>query len=363
LNRSKLILMEGLPSTGKSTNSGILLSQLERNGYKARWVHEVARPHPTLFFHEAYLEEKEYSDFIARYPQSALILNKLIKRSEKSIGFDLLDVEWNYLEQLGNSAFNDLKQHDVWNFSLDRYMDVAVEKWGYFVNKQMESEDIVILDSSIFQFQLFSFILADAPFALLKSFIETLYGIISPLHPSLVYLYRENTEDTIDYLVEDRGISHLEYIWERDKHQAYYRNRPVGAEGFKMFLRDYGKYAKMLFDSAPSPKLSLEITEGKWGDYVDQLLNFMNLSKVEPPTAQYPSGKYYNEELKQSVEIINDQFLTPDGGRKRLIPKSDTIFYLNDLPVLIRVDNNTIIIEGEQVCEKWTTKGTVFTKG
>lgn len=35
-NQSRLILMEGLPSTGKSTNAGILFRQLERNGKNAR---------------------------------------------------------------------------------------------------------------------------------------------------------------------------------------------------------------------------------------------------------------------------------------------------------------------------------------
>jgi hypothetical protein len=174
--------MEGLPSTGKSTNSGILLTQFERNGYKARWVHEVARPHPTLFFNEAYLEEVEYIDFITRHPHSSLILNKLIMKRNNSYGVDLLEVEWNYSEELGARACNDLKQYDVWNFTVDRYMKIAVEKWEHFVKGKIDSDEIVILDSSIFQFQIYSLLLANVPFNQLKSFIESLYAIISPLN-------------------------------------------------------------------------------------------------------------------------------------------------------------------------------------
>ncbi|WP_248565552.1 hypothetical protein [Paenibacillus sp. L3-i20] len=29
-------------------------------------------------------------------------------------------------------------------------------------------------------------------------------------------------------------------------------------------------------------------------------------------------------------------------------------------PVLFRYEGNTIIIDGEQLCDKWTTKGTIF---
>jgi hypothetical protein len=177
-----------------------------------------------------------------------------------------------------------------------------------------------------------------------------------------VYLYRENTEDTINYLIKDRGVTFLDRIWERDKNHPYYSNRPIGADGYKMFLKDYGNYARILFDSAPLPKLSIEISEGNWLEYEHKMLKFFNMSYIEPPMALYPNGKYINQELNQCIEIVNEYLITPNGGRKRLSPKSQNEFYLNDIPVFIRVDNNTIIIEGEQLCDKWTTNGTRFTK-
>jgi hypothetical protein len=43
-------------------------------------------------------------------------------------------------------AILNLKQYDVWNYSIDRYMEVALEKWKSFVDEQMTSDEIVILD-------------------------------------------------------------------------------------------------------------------------------------------------------------------------------------------------------------------------
>ncbi|SFL56927.1 hypothetical protein SAMN03159341_107174 [Paenibacillus sp. 1_12] len=227
----------------------------------------------------------------------------------------MLELEWNYFEVLGDYTFNELKQYDVWNFTMERYMKVTLEKWEDFVHKQNQFNEIVILDSSIFQFQIYSLILAGASFAQLKAFVETLFEIISPLNPSLVYLYRENTDDTIEYLEKNRGLHFLERIWDRDKNKPYYNDRPVGAEGYRMFLRDYGKYAKLLFDAAPIPKLCLEITDGKWGEYVELLLKFVNLSYVDLAEKEYPTGRYYNIELNQYIEIFNDYCLTPNGGK------------------------------------------------
>jgi hypothetical protein len=359
---SKLIFMEGLPSTGKSTNSGILLSQLERNGINARWIHEVSRPHPTLFFYEACLEENEYRKLLEKYPCSEKLLNQLKTRRNGTIVFDLLEIEWNYLHLLDKEVVDEIKSYDVWNFSIDQYIDVALEKWRKFVERQMQLDEVIILDSSIFQFQIYTFVLADVPFTKLDTFIKKIYEIVSPLNPSLVYLYRENTEDTIDYLIKDRGLSFLERIWERDREQPYYQNCPAGAEGYKMFLKDYGKYAKLLFDTFPFSKLRLEISEGNWNEYVKELLKFYHLDDIASPTFPFPNGRYFNEKLGKSIEINYEICLTPDGGKKKLFAKSEYEFYINDLPVILRYSNDCLVIEGEQLCDRWTTTGTIFTK-
>jgi hypothetical protein len=358
--KSKLIFMEGLPSTGKSTNSSILLSQLNRNRKNARWIHEVSRPHPTLFFDEARLDNQEYRLLLDKYPKYKLLLDQLKTKRNQSIVFDLLDLEWNYSHLLNREVIDDIRQYDVWNFSIDKYVDVALEKWNDFVEELRPKDEIIILDSSIFQFQIYTLILAGESFQRLKSFIDTIYEIVSPLNPSLVYLYRENTDDTINYLIRDRGISFLERIWERDKEQPYYLNRPTGSAGYSLFLKDYAKYAKSLFDAFPFPKLLLEISKGRWGEYVEQLMNFFNLNYIESPKVQFPNGSYYNEHLKETLVISNEKCLAPGGGEKRLFAKSDTEFYFYDIPVILRVLNDCIVIEGEQLCERWTTTGTVF---
>lgn len=359
---SKLIFMEGLPSTGKSTNSGILLSQLNRNVINARWIHEVSRPHPTLFFYEACIEESEYHKLLEKYPSSEKLLTRLKTRRNQTIVFDLLEIEWNYFHLLDKEVVDEIKGYDVWNFSIDQYIDVALEKWEKFVEKQIQLDEVIILDSSIFQFQIYTFVLAEVPFAKLETFINKIYEIVSPLNPSLVYLYRENTEDTIDYLIKDRGLSFLERIWERDREQPYYQNRPAGAEGYKMFLNDYGKCAKSLYDTFPFSKLLLEISEGNWNEYVKELLKFYHLDDIASPTFPFPNGRYFNEELGKSIEISNEICLTPDGGQKKLLAKSENEFYINDLPVILRYSNDCLVIEGEQLCDRWTTTGTIFEK-
>ena len=56
---NRVILLEGLPGTGKTANSYRLFEQLVRNGCDVYWLHEVSQPHPTLFFSESCLTKEE----------------------------------------------------------------------------------------------------------------------------------------------------------------------------------------------------------------------------------------------------------------------------------------------------------------
>lgn len=60
-------MLECMPSTGKTTNSRFIHIQLERNKFKAEWIHEVAMPHPVLFSDEVGMSYDEYDKFITFY--------------------------------------------------------------------------------------------------------------------------------------------------------------------------------------------------------------------------------------------------------------------------------------------------------
>ena len=71
-------MLEGLPGTGKSTNSFKLYEQLILGGKKVRWIHEVSQPHPVLFFTESCMTKEEYRDFKKKYPEVAELLDEVV---------------------------------------------------------------------------------------------------------------------------------------------------------------------------------------------------------------------------------------------------------------------------------------------
>ena len=361
---TRLIMLEGLPSTGKSTNSDFLRMQFERNGKKVKWIHEVARPHPTLCFSQACLSRNEYEDLLKVYPESERVLNSIAEFRKNTIGIDLLEIEWNYASLIGDSVFDAIKEFDVWNFSLEKYEEATFEKWEYFSETAMSDKDsIYILDSSIFQAQIFSFLWDNVPYERLERFVNKLCDIVKRLNPSLIYFYRENTENTISYLEKDRGTQWLTNIWERDKIRPYYKDKPKGAEGFKHFLRDYANFAKLLFTSIDCRKISVEISKLAWANYENKMLSFLELDNIPSPNFLPPNGVYRNEELNFEIIVDGLMIVDPDGSDKKLTPKTANEFYVERLPMILRFENSEqLIMSGLQICARWSNTGMVYKK-
>lgn len=360
-----IVFLEGLPGAGKSTNSGLLYRQFEKNGISSSCVHEMLRLHPVLFFNEAFLTKREYEEWCKQYDPGR-IMDTIAKHHESTVGIDLLEVEWHYQDLFSGEAIFKLKEKDAWNFSLNRYVEAALEKWrGFAQEAAKQPEKVYILDSCIFQYQIFSFQLPAAPKEELFAFIRTLWDIVRELDPHLVYLYRESIEDQFEHIKKVRGDQFFQSIWERDRHNPYYTNRTYSVESYYEFLRDYDQIVRELFKEAPCPKLSLEITEGEWDKYKAELLQFLKINDYPEPNFAFPCGTFRNVELGISMKIEEHkggyQLIDPTGVSRLLYASTETEWYVQDYPVILILNNeNKIVIGGGNLTNRWTESGLVF---
>jgi hypothetical protein len=360
-----IIFLEGLPGTGKSTNSGLLYRQLERNGLSTKWIHEMMRPHPVLYFFEACLTNHEYDQWCKKYDPGR-IMSTIARQFESTVGIDLLEIDWHYKSLYSAEAIKELKGKDVWNFSPSRYKEVALEKWRAFAQEVRKNPArIYILDSCIFQYQIFSFQLVDTPDEELFVFIREIWYIFKELNPYLIYLYRESVDDQIEFIRKVRGEQFFQTIWERDKDNPYYKNRPYGIEAYYEFLRDYDQKVSELFKEAPCPKLSIEITDGKWDKYEADLLQFLNIEFHQEPNFRFTSGIFRNDVIDVSFKIQEHaggyQLIDPYGVKRQLYGRSNKEWYIQDYPVTLMLnDKDQIVIAGENLTNRWTESGLIF---
>ncbi|MBO4887193.1 MAG: hypothetical protein J5589_02625 [Firmicutes bacterium] len=362
-------MLEGLPGTGKSTNSYKLYEQMIRNGKNVHWLHEVSQPHPTLFFTESCLSKEEYHGFIVKYPEIAGIINEIAQVRKTTVGIDYEAVLRKCQKLCFNNPketqwFQELMKYDAFPTSLDRYEIQALEKWEAFAKKAAQDEGTVyILDSCIFQYQIFTYLLKDAGYDRLSAFVQKILACLSPLDPLLIYLYRENTEDSIAYLQNQRGMKDLEHTWERDKEEPYYTHKQKDVTAFYDFLKDYTDYAARLFDELKCDKKKVEISENNWKAYEDEMLKWLQLDRKEAPAYNALSGRYVNSEYGFSFTIENMEMTDPEGITRHLSPRSQTEFYVEGLPTILEFfDEKHIRLHGQQIIPQWTETGMIYEK-
>ncbi len=362
--KNRLIILEGLPGTGKSTNSFKLYEQLIFNGKKADWIHEVSQPHPVLFFTESCMTKEEYRNFKAKYPEVAELLDEVAEFRETTVGIDQDAVSRRWKDAGEQAWYQELLQYDAFPTELDRYELQALEKWVAFAKKAAEEEDtIFILDSSLFQYQIFTYLLKAAPYDRLEAFVRKIAECIKPLAPLLIYLYREHTEDSIAYMREQRGEQNLVSTWERDQGELYYQNKQKDVTAFYDFLKDYAADAEALFEVLQFDKRKIEISQNDWKAYEDEMLGLLEISRVEIPAYKAPNGTFVNADLGISFTIRDNVLKDPEGVQRHLESRSPNEFFVEGIPTILQFfREDSIRLLGRQIIPQWTETGTVYTK-
>lgn len=362
--RNRLVLLEGLPGTGKSTNSFKLYEQLVRNGKKVHWIHEVSQPHPVLFFTESCMTKEEYRDFKKKYPEVAELLDELAEVRKTTVGIDQENVSRRREDAPKAGWYQDLLRYDAFPASLDRYELQALEKWEAFAMNAVRDEDtIFILDSSLFQYQIFTYLLKAEAYERLEAFVRKIEECIKQLNPLLIYLYRENTEDSIEYLKTQRGEQDLVSMWERDKGEPYYQSKQKDASAFCDFLKDYAAFAEGLFETLKFDKRKIEISENNWRSYEDEMLGLLGIDRVEIPAYKAIEGTYVNPEHGFSFTIRDNVMKDPEGVQRHLSPRSQDEFFVEGIPTILQFfGERSIRLWGQQIIPQWTETGTIYTR-
>ncbi|MBO4637348.1 MAG: hypothetical protein J5685_09410 [Clostridiales bacterium] len=365
----RLIILEGLPGTGKSTDSHLLYRQLIRSGKKVRWIHEVSQPHPAVFFTESCFSKDEYRCFVKEHPDVADILETAAEVRRTTVGIDQETVlrkcrERGDEDPEGSEWYRELLKYDAFPSSLDRYEAQALEKWDAFAKIAAQDEDTVfILDSSIFQYQIFTYLLKAEPYERVCALVKKVMECLKPLDPFLIYLYRKDTDDSIAFLKNQRGIGDLEHMWERDKNEPYYCSKQNDVTAFFDFLIDYADYASRLFDELDCGKIKIDISGNDWRSYEDRILGCFDIGRMEAPSYKAADGTYVNAGHDISFTIADGRMTDPEGVCRSLSPLSANEFFVEGLPTILEFfDDRHIRLHGQQIIPQWTETGMIYEK-
>ena len=170
----KLIIIEGLPCSGKSTAAKHIADAL---GMK--YFDEGSGCHPADYEFHAFLSNTELSELSADEQADVLSCSE-----KKSFGFIVP------LDKFSGDLFDKLLKHKIYDFlPWKAEKPVMLDKWQDFAGKALASPDRYVFNCVFLQNPMCETMMRFGFEEILSQhFISEIYSIIQPLEPYIVYL-------------------------------------------------------------------------------------------------------------------------------------------------------------------------------
>lgn len=208
--RPQLILVEGLPGSGKSTVAQLVQEVLQEMNISNQLVLEGDLDHPADYDGTAYYSVEQYEQLIHEQPQYADLLQAYSLHRE-----DGVLVFYRKLKNQAGNAFpddlvNQIFEHDIYELLLHQNRRLITEKWQHFADQAALEEKTWVFECCFMQNPItIGKVLYAASDTAVTSYVNQLARIVEPLHPLLIYVEQEDVGCSFRKAADERPLEWL----------------------------------------------------------------------------------------------------------------------------------------------------------
>ena len=236
---TKLILIEGLPGSGKSTTAQLVHEILTENNLRAQLFLEGNLDHPADYDGVAYLDEVEYDDLLSDYEEFRDLLSPYTWNQGNSYFVEYRKLINEHSSSIPNEMLDTLVKHDVYELPLDRNRELITAKWKQFAERALNGADLYIFDCCFIQNPVtMGMIKHDAAKEDITNYVVELAAILEALNPLLIYVDQNDLEYSFGKAVEERPQEWSEGFVDYYTKQAFGKKQGyTGLEGTLQVLK------------------------------------------------------------------------------------------------------------------------------
>jgi hypothetical protein len=285
---TRMILVEGVPFTGKSTTSEYVATQLDLNGHSAHWV-----PEGMMLQHY--------------FPHALEVLKR-----QQTVSETLLWAEW-----------------------------------SAFVETVLAARTIFVVDSSLSYAAVYPLLMEDRPVQAIHAELSHIAELCARLQPRVIHLMGD-VEHLVPTSIVERGEGWREHLVGQAEASPYQQTRGrSGVAGATSFLHDAQLLLRAILAHSDWSTLTLDVTAPDWAAHQRAILAFLRLDEIpvdRPALAhsvlQSYIGTYVTDDSERSDSLLSVRLehdtLTLHGSGMRygtLVPVSVTRFHLQATPL------------------------------
>jgi hypothetical protein len=285
--KTKLILLEGNPFTGKSTLSEHIAQQLALNGHAAQWVSEGAM-------------------FVEHFPQSLALMDE---------------------------------SHPVPD-------EVLWAEWTAFAETVERSPAIYVVDAAVSYAAVLPLLIEDEPPAAIRAVVKRVGELLAPFEPRMIYL-RGDQDWLARTSIAERGESWEKQMIDQSDAARYQQVRGrSGLEAAILFSVESQDVLDAVLGEGGWPMLTLDVTGADRDTNRRAALEFLEIPEVvvapvalAEPLSAY-TGTYVEDDPDAprgplEVRIEDDQLVLYTAGQRfaPFVPVSPTRLHLRGNPI------------------------------
>lgn len=254
----RLILLEGMPGSGKSTAAQVLTRALRAEAVAARWWYEEQRAHPVFGFED---------------PSDARVVVDELRRGQ-----------------------------------FERAIMRALTRWSAFVEFLHEYETVAIVDGCLLGYLTWTLFWADAPWDLTVGYVRAVTTCLSPVAPAVIHLRPVDVEACWSDVRRRRGEAWTTATITRiiDRSPRCRRLGFAGFPGLVSYWSEFLQLADALQDELAVPWHRVDVDPRKRDDVQSAVMHLIGLPAEIGPELVEPiaCGGRYENQTGQEVEIV-----------------------------------------------------------
>ena len=225
MSTTKLILIEGIPGSGKTTTARFVCDWLEKRGKHPALFLEGDWHHPADYESVACLTGSEYTELLAQFPDQADFLAHQAWQEDGEWFFRYHELQYEHGDHRPAALFETLARFEIYNLPADRHRRLLLKSWQKFAARAA-TEDLVYVFECCFLQNPTTTLLAwhNLPEAAVRHHVLSLAQAVGPLQPKLIYLARQDVAATLESSRAERPQGWADfvtwYLTEQDFGQA-----------------------------------------------------------------------------------------------------------------------------------------------
>ena len=249
---NRLLLIEGIPGSGKTTFAKLLAQKLEED--KKVNLYIEGDLHPADMAWCALLTDDEYNRLCTNYP-----MHKQAFESNKSLWNDFIIIAYTKIENLEQQLFDYFESKEIYNgrVGADIFCGIHLDRWKKF-GEQAEDINIfecALLQNSINELMLFECLEENQ----ISKYIKSLCECVKALNPIVIYIDID-VKTALRRAAAERIDENGQMVWQESV-AHYIENSPYGiknnlkgVEGMEEYFERRMLFEKRILESLPVEK-------------------------------------------------------------------------------------------------------------